>query len=824
MHRLSRPARAYVLLVVTAGASLTLARLPALHFDRPLLFAALLALSFLTSAMKVRLPIGASGSTMSVSYAIDFASLLLVGPDLTMIVAAASAWSQCTFRVTEPTPLHRTVFSMACLAITVQVAGRAYIALSGALPPVTLGEHARPLVVAAATYYICNTGMVSLAIALATRGRFTSIWSENFLWTAPSYFVGAGAGWLIASLVNQSASWLLPLVAAPLYLTYRSYRMYLARLEDHERHVHEMSDLHLATIEALALAIDAKDQCQSHIRHVQVYAAELARALGMSDNEIQGVKTAALLHDIGKLAVPEHILSKPGPLSAEELQKVSIHPAIGAEIIRAVPFPYPVAPLIESHHERWNGTGYPHGLTGEEIPLGARILSVVDYFDAITTDRPYRKAMTEDAAISLLRDEAGKALDPMIVHRFIELLPSLRAAAQREQTTRKLQVSPTDAARVTMSRREGTKTSVFDDIALAHREIYALYEIAQTMGTGLGVADTMTLIASKVTKVVPSSCSALYVFDEDRDVMTCCFAAGVDGDLVRRVSLKSGAGLAGWVARNRVPVVNGRPSADLDAAGIAEPTTLQSSLVCPLLFNERFIGALALYHEDPAAYREDDRRLLERVCEQAAGVINNAMAFEQAQTDALTDPLTGLPNSRFLVTHLTREIARAERLKAELAVLVIDLDRFKAINDRFGHQVGDRALRKVGRLLESSVRPYDFCARYAGDEFVVVLPGCGPAEAVRKATDLQRALDETQFEAEAGAFVPLAASIGAATFPEHGLTYEGLLARADKQMYLNKAERHPTEPAAEGRTLPEPRINEKGSWIESVERRRYTVN
>jgi diguanylate cyclase (GGDEF)-like protein/putative nucleotidyltransferase with HDIG domain len=820
MHRLTLPARVYVVIVVTAGAILTVARLPALHFDRPLLFVALLALSFLTSAMKVRLPIGQSGSTMSVSYAIDFASLILVGPDLTMIVAAASAWSQCTFRVSEPTPLHRTVFSMACLAITVQVAGRVMIAM-GSGP--SLGDVARPLVAAAATYYVCNTGMVSLAIALATRWRFFGIWSENFLWTAPSYFVGAGAGWLIASLVGKSTSWLLPLVAAPLYLTYRSYRMYLARLEDHERHVHEMSDLHLATIEALALAIDAKDQCQSHIRHVQVYAAEMARAMGMSDKEIQGVKTAALLHDIGKLAVPEHILSKPGPLTAEEQQKVTIHPTIGAEIIRAVPFPYPVAPLIESHHERWDGTGYPHGLKAEEIPLGARILSVVDYYDAITTDRPYRKAMTEDVALNLMRDEAGKALDPVIVAKFIDLLPSLRSAAQREQATRRLQVSPTDAARVTMSRREGANTSVFDDIALAHREIYALYEIAQTMGTGLGVADTMTLIASKVTKVVPSSCSALYVFDEDRDIMTCCFAAGVDGDLVRRVSLKTGAGLAGWVARNRVPVVNGRPSADLEAAGIAEPTTLQSSLVCPLMFNDRFIGALALYHEDPAAYREDDRRLLERVCEQAAGVINNAMAFEQAQTDALTDPLTGLPNSRFLVTHLTREIARAERLKAELAVLVVDLDGFKAINDRFGHQVGDRALRKVGRVLEGSVRPYDFCARYAGDEFVVVLPGCGRDEALRKAADLQRTLDETMFEAEPGSMVPLAASVGAATFPEHGMTYEGLLARADKQMYLNKTERHGGVVTPEPRRA-EPRVEEKGSWLEGVDRRRYTVN
>src|SRR6201988_2402437 len=224
------------------------------------------------------------------------------------------------------------------------------------------------------------------------------------------------------------------LAAAPLYLTYRTYKVYMGRIQDQQRHVAQVSDLHLATIEALALAIDAKDQtAQSHIRRVQVYAAGLAKALGMPHNEIQGVKTAALLHDIGKLAVPEHILSKPGPLTQEEFQKIRIHPQVGAEIISGVPFPYPVAPLILSHHERYDGKGYPAGLKGEDIPLGARILSVVDYFDALTSERPYHKAMTFDAAVGLLRQESGKALDPRVVQTFIEMYPSMQAEAETGQ-------------------------------------------------------------------------------------------------------------------------------------------------------------------------------------------------------------------------------------------------------------------------------------------------------------------------------------------------------------------------------------------------------
>src|SRR4029078_13010287 len=194
----------------------------------------------------------------------------------------------------------------------------------------------------------------------------------------------------------------------------------IGRIEDERQHVQQTSDLHLATIEALARAIDAKDQpARSHIRRVQLFAAGLARAAGLAEHEIQGVKTAALLHDIGKLAVPEHILSKPGPLTHEEFQKIRIHPQVGAEIIAAVPFPYPVAPLILSHHERWDGKGYPQGLKTDQIPLGARILTIVDYFDAVTTERPYHKALNHESAIGLLKHEAGRALDPKLVEKFI---------------------------------------------------------------------------------------------------------------------------------------------------------------------------------------------------------------------------------------------------------------------------------------------------------------------------------------------------------------------------------------------------------------------
>src|SRR3954454_10002492 len=798
MKDLPIAARLFVVAVMAAG-TLILAVFAPHSIANPLLFATLLACSSLASALKVRLPIASSGSTMSVSYAVGFAALLLLGANETMIVAAVSAWSQCTFRTETRTALFRTLFSMASLVLTVKAAGFVYTLLGGvtATCELSLLTIPKPLVGAATTYFVFNTLLIATAIGLSTRQSIGRVWNENFLWSAPSYFVGAGAAAIAASVIDQGGYWWASLVAAPLYLTYRTYKVYMGRIQDQQRHVAQVSDLHLATIEALALAIDAKDQtAQSHIRRVQVYAAGIARALGMAEHEIQGVKTAALLHDIGKLAVPEHILSKPGPLTQEEFQKIRIHPQVGAEIISGVPFPYPVAPLILSHHERWDGKGYPAGLKAEEIPLGARILSVVDYFDALMSERPYHKAMSLEAAMGLLRQEAGKALDPRVVQTFIDMYATLAAEADASaQPSRKLTRVPTHAPTAApavglVDESSSARTNVFQDIALAHREIYALYEIAQAMGSSLGVSDTMALISSKLSNIVPFSCCALFLYNDEAETLRCRFATGVEAETIQQLTIRNGHGLTGWVARNRRPLVNARPSTDLEAAGFpSDLTALHSALVCPLLFNERFIGTTSVYHTEPSIYPADHLRLLDRISEQAAAVIYNSMIFEQTQEDSMTDPLTALPNTRYMFMHLTRDLARAERLKTEVSLLVMDLDNFKDINDTYGHHVGDRALRDIAAVMRTGIRPYDICVRYAGDEFIVVLSGCGGEEAERKRLELQRAVDGLQFEARPGKMLPLAISVGAAVFPHDGDSYETLLANADSRMYRDKTRR-----------------------------------
>ena len=590
--------------------------------------------------------------------------------------------------------------------------------------------------------------------------------------------------WLIASVL---------LVATFGYRTFRANRSLAVRLAEERRRTKQMSELHLATIEALALAIDAKDQTtHNHIGRVDTYATALAEALDMSEVDVQALKTAALLHDIGKLGVPEHILAKPGPLTPDEFQKVRMHPQLGADIIAGGPFPYPVAPLVLSHHERWDGRGYPVGLKGEEIPLGARILCLVDYFDALTSDRPYHKPLTIDSAAELIRKESGKALDPNVVEAFLRILPEVRVQADLPiagRTRLQAPVSASEGAPMTGSPRAAAmvRASAFEDIAVAHREIYALYDLAQSMGTTLGVSETMEHIASKLSRVVPFDTCALYRYSEERDALQCRFASGIDSEILQPLTVRNGEGLTGWVTRNRRALVNGRPSADLHAAGLVRPTRLESALVCPLVSENIVIGTLAVYHTAEGFYSDDHRRLLDRVCEQASAVIRNAIVFDQTHEASLTDPLTGLPNTRFMFKHITRELARTQRLGAEVSLLVLDLNGFKDINDTYGHHAGDRALREVSTVLRALIRPYDVCARYAGDEFIVVLPGCNRDEAESKRRELQRGVERIHFEPVPGTPIPISISAGAAVFPHDGDTYETLLAVADQRMYKDKS-------------------------------------
>lgn len=523
--------------------------------------------------------------------------------------------------------------------------------------------------------------------------------------------------------------------------------------------------VHASLVEALAGAIDAKhDPSGKRLERRRHYATALAQALELPPGDVQALRTAALLLDIGQLAVPDHILAKPGPLSVEEFHKIRLHPQVSADLIAGVPLPAAVAGFVRSHHERWDGKGYPEGLSRDAIPVGARVLAVVDCYDALVSERPYRDRLSRDAALAVLREEMGKALDPTVVEKFIALLPTLEP-------------------------REALATapgSSLESIVSARREDVALFEISQAITAGLGVEGTAQLLARKLRRLVPYSSTVLYLNDHDPQLFRPAFSEGVEAELLASAPVGVDAAMFGQALREQRAVANGDPSTWLDGRS-GSPTRLRASIVCPLYGEQNeLVGALAVYHVTPGCYTVDECRLLEMVARQAGPVVAQALRLSRAQEEALTDSLTGLPNTRFLWMHLTQELARAARQASRLALLLIDVDDFKLVNDNEGHPVGDLALRELAGVLRQAVRPYDVCARYGGDEFVIMMPECGREEAEERLRDLQGQIARHEVRLPDGRAFNLAVSIGAAVFPRDGDSSEALLAAADARMYQDK--------------------------------------
>jgi diguanylate cyclase (GGDEF)-like protein/putative nucleotidyltransferase with HDIG domain len=650
------------------------------------------------------------------------------------------------------------------------------------------------IAMAATVYFIADTGSIATAIALIERRSLRTLWGKCYSWAVPYYIGGAALGGLIAVL-NRSYPWETSLLVLPvMYVVYRSYRLYMSKLEDRRSHIEEMANLHLRTIEALALAIEAKDQTtHEHLERVQVYAIEVAKEMKLSSKEIEALHAAALLHDIGKLAVPEHIISKPGRLTPEEFEKMKIHPVVGAEILEHVRFPYPVVPIVRAHHEKWDGTGYPKGLKGEEIPIGARILSAVDFLDALASDRQYRKALPLDQVIKLLVQDSGKAFDPKVVdvlqkrYRDLEKLitpTSIEADSKLSTEVKVERGDAPDAGFERSTRKEGHGEIKFvDAIASARQEAQTLFELSQDLGGSLSLDETLSVFSVKLRRLVPYDAIAIYIRRGNELVPE--HVSGDNHRLFSSLRIPMGDGLSGWVAQNKKAIINGNPS--VEPGYLNDPTkfsTLRSALAIPLDGLEGVVGVLALYKADPDAFTTDHLRILQAISLKMGLAIENAVKFRQAEETTDTDFLTGLPSARALFLQLDRELARCKREGSALVVMVCDLDGFKQVNDRFGQLEGNRVLRLFAHAVRGTSREYDYIARMAADEFVILAPGMTAEAAAKKAHQLRQLAKQSGHEVCGEEIVSL--STGHAFYPKDGEDAETLLAEADRLMYSEK--------------------------------------
>lgn len=623
--------------------------------------------------------------------------------------------------------------------------------------------------------------------------------------TALALFAGTVAVITVAVLLlNEGIAFAVLGVAisAFAFLFYRSNERRLRELSEAEaerrHHAEEMASIHMNTIESLAIAIDAKDQTtHGHVRRTQIYATEMGKLFKVGESDLRALHAGALLHDIGKLAVPEYILNKPGKLTEAEFAKMKIHPTVGGDILKRVNFPYPVEDIVRYHHEKWDGSGYPTGLKGEQIPLIARIISVVDFYDATRCDRPYRKGMKREESLALLNRMVGSAFDPKVVQKFIEHVIEFDRLIDSEDIQEQVASAPVVDTQTNTKPDAGLASDIlgspieelsgFRSISEAQREVFALHEIAQTIGSSLNLSDTVTLIANKLKSIVPFDSCVIFLVDERTGKAIAAHAVGEEAQMFsgRRVTI--GEGITGWAIANSRSMCNASPELDLVGVPEAIVKRFRGVLVSPLLREDGAFGAIALYSQSRTSYTTEHVRLLESVCQHASSALNNALTYEKTRESALIDPLTELPNARGFYMMLEQRVAECQRMNREsLAVISMDIDDFKIINDKYGHSIGDRLLASVAGVVRSELRQMDILTRYAGDEFVAILPMASSKMAAGIADRMRNAVEEQLFSVRAGTMIGLGVSLGVACFPDDGETSEELLTAAARRMQRDK--------------------------------------
>src|SRR3954447_7682412 len=434
---LTRPGRLYVWSVIAAGFAVVGGSIYHLYGE-PIgnQWFMLAALTLISGSATVRLP--STYASISISETFVFTAVLLYGPAAGTVIVALDGLVGSYWIAKRHDEIHRPLFNMAAPTLSAWCSAHLFFTVAGISPlteqPSPVTAILPPLVLFALTYFGLNSWLIAFVIALQKRVDPIKVWTSSFGWLSLNYFGGASVAFLLVGYNRTINLGYIGAIIPLLLVLYFTFKAAMGRVEDADKHVDQINRLYLSTIETLAMAIDAKDQVtHGHIRRVQTQATSLAVQVGVRDeNLLKAIEAAALLHDMGKLAVPEYILNKPGKLTPAEFEKMKVHASVGADILSAIDFPYPVVPIVRHHHENWDGTGYPAGIKGTEIPIGARILAVVDCFDALTSARPYRPRLSDEHALAIVKQRRGTMYDPMVVDTFFKFHSMIQADIPRQ--------------------------------------------------------------------------------------------------------------------------------------------------------------------------------------------------------------------------------------------------------------------------------------------------------------------------------------------------------------------------------------------------------
>jgi putative nucleotidyltransferase with HDIG domain len=584
-------------------------------------------LTAVASGLKVIIP--GYEATVSVGFILFIVSIGSMSLSETVALGVTAALVQCYWKATKRLSLVHFIFNLS--QISIALTGAFWLNQFLVHGPLQ-GRGLIALLLSAAFYFFLNSLPVAIVVSLSEKTEILSKWRDTYGWTLPFYLIGAAIAGLVQFL-NRHAGWEISVVVMPaLYLIYRSYNVYIGRMADMKAHMQEMGALHLRTIEALALAIDAKDQTTGdHVHRVRVYALELAKDLKLSPAETDALRAAAVLHDIGKLAVPEHIISKPGKLTPEEFDKMKIHPIVGAEILEQVEFPYPVVPIVRSHHERWDGTGYPDGLKGEEIPIGARILAAVDCLDALASDRQYRRALPLDEAMARVEMEAGKTFDPRVVAalkaRYLELEKLARShqGIEKPQLSVNIKVAPGAAPAAGYADAQPVPQLAADSVSTRSTQDRKTEGAPQATSEGEFFSSLVMRLRGQV------AFDAFAVFCLNSDAIVPHFAFGEDSGQLLELRTCSGQGLLGWVALTGRAIRNANPAVDS-----GRTTRLRSAIVAPVYDDKELTGLIAIYSTTADAFTEHDLRVLLAFEQDVAARLRHSKPFDSNQFNSVS--------------------------------------------------------------------------------------------------------------------------------------------------------------------------------------------